>query len=116
MREFCKSNSISLVHAAPRTPTMQGLVEGGKRTFKENISNILREKKAELNGWCSVLCEAAYKKNIAINATSKEISYGAVFGIKPWKETNNSDVSTEINETNNETTSIVTRSSVQYRK
>ena len=96
---------------------MQGLVEGGNRTFKENISNILREKNAELNSWCSVLSEAAYKKNIAIHAARKEISHGAVFGIKPWKEANNSDVSTEINEINNETTSIVTRSStVQYRK
>ena len=46
------------------TPTTQGLVERGNRTFKENLSKILREKKAELNNWCS---EAAYKKNITMH-------------------------------------------------
>ena len=62
MKDFCKTNSILQVHGAPRTPTTQGLVERGNRTFKENLSNILREKKAELNSWCSVLGEAAYKE------------------------------------------------------
>ena len=116
MREFCKSNSISQVHGAPRTPTTQGLVERGNRTFKENISNILREKKAELNSWCSVLGEAAYKKNIAVHAATKEIPYVVVFGIKPWKETNNNDVSIENNEANNEATTIVTRSSSSHKR
>ena len=116
MREFCKSNSISQAHGAPRTPTTQGLVERGNRTFKENLSNILREKKAELNSWCSVLGEAAYKKNIAIHAATKEIPYVVVFGIKPWKETNNNDVSIENNEANNETTTIVTRSSSSQKR
>ena len=116
MREFCKSNSISQVHGAPRTPTTQGLVERGNRTFKENISNILREKKAELNSWCSVLGEAAYKKNIAVHAATKEIPYVVVFGIKPWKETNNNDVSIENNEANNEATTIVTRSSSSLKR
>jgi len=62
-------------------------VEQGNRTFKENINNILRAKKVELNSWCSVLGEAAYKKNIAIHAATKEIPYDVVLGIKPWKET-----------------------------
>ena len=76
MRELCKSN----FHGAPRTPTTQGLVERGNRTFKENISNILRERKAEHNSWWSVLGEAAYKKNIAIHAATKEISIRCSFG------------------------------------
>ena len=71
MKDFCKTNSITQVHGAPRTPTTQGLVERGNRTFKENLCNILREKKAELNSWCSVLGEAAYKKNITIHAATK---------------------------------------------
>ena len=58
-----------------------------------------------------MLSEAAYKKNIGVHAATKEIPYVAVFGEKPWRETNNNDVSTENNETNNETTTIVTRSS-----
>ena len=116
MLEFRKSNSISQVHGAPRTLTTQGLVERGNRTFKENISNILREKKAELNSWCSVLGEAAYKKNIAVHAATKEIPYVVVFGIKPWKETNNNDVSIENNEANNEATTIVTRSSSSHKR
>ena len=64
MKQFCHSYSIAQVHGAPRTPTTQGLVERGNRTFKENLSKILREKKAELNNWCS---EAAYKKNIIMH-------------------------------------------------
>lgn len=64
MQQFCHSYSIAQVHGAPRTPTTQGLVERGNRTFKENLSKILREKKAELNNWCS---EAAYKKNITMH-------------------------------------------------
>ena len=84
---------MSQVHGAPRTPRTQGLVERGNRNFKENISNILREKKAELNSSCSVLGETAYKKNIAIHAATKEIPCVVVFGIKPRKETNNHDVS-----------------------
>ena len=79
MREFCKSNSIAQVHGASRTPTTQGLVEQGNRTFKENISTILREKNAGLNRWCSVLGEAAYTKNIAIHAATKEISIHCSF-------------------------------------
>ena len=112
MREFCQANSIPQVHGAPRSPTTQGLVERGNCTFKENISNILREKKAELNSWCSVLGEAAYKKNISIHAATKEIPYVGVFGIKPWKETNNNDVAMA----NNEAATIVTRSSSFHKR
>ena len=107
MKDFCKTNSITQVHGALRTPTTQGLVERGNRTFKENLSNILREKKAELNSWCGVLGEAAYKKNITIHAATKQIPYVAVFGTKPWKETNNNGLSTE----NNDETTIITPSS-----
>ena len=67
------------VHGAHGTPTKQGLVEQGNHTFKEKISKIFREKKAELSSWCSVLGEAAYKKNIAIYAATKEISYTLQF-------------------------------------
>lgn len=78
MQQFCHSYSIAQVHGAPRTPTTQGLVERGNRTFKENLSKILREKKAELNNWCS---EAAYKKkhHHAHDAT-KEIPFTATLG------------------------------------
>ena len=113
MKDFCKTNSITQVHGASRTPTTQGLVERGNRTFKENLSNILREKKAELNSWCGVLGEAAYKKNITIHAATKQIPYVAVFGTKPWKETNNNGLSTEDND---ETTIVTPSSSSQKRQ
>ena len=113
MKDFCKTNSISQVHGAPRTPTTQGLVERGNRTFKENLSNILREKKAELNSWCSVLGETAYKKNITIHAATKQIPYVAVFGTKPWKEAKNNGLSTEDND---ETSTIVTPSSSSQKR
>ena len=108
MEDFCKTNSIRQVHGASRTPTTQGLVERGNRTFKENLSNILREKKAELNSWCGVLGEAAYKKNIPI-----QIPCVAVFGTKPWKETNNNGLSTQDND---ETTIVTPSSSSQKRQ
>ena len=113
MKNFCKTNSITQVHGASRTPTTQGLVERGNRTFKENLSNILREKKAELNSWCSVLGEAAYKKNITIHAATKQIPYVVVFGKKPWKETNNNGLSTEDSE---QTSTIVTPSSSSQKR
>ena len=88
MKDFCKTNSITNVHGASRTPTTQGLVE------------------LKLNSWCGVLGEAAYKKNITIHAATKQIPYVAVFGTKPWKETNNNGLSTE----DNDETTIVTPS------
>ena len=69
-----------------------------------------------LNSWCSVLGEAACKKNIAIHAATKEIPYVVLFGIKPWKETNSNDVSIENNEANNEATTIVRRSSSSHKR
>ena len=113
MNDFCETNFIQQVHGASRTPTTQGLVERGNRTFKENLSNILREKKAELNSWCGVLGEAAYKKNITIHAATKPIPYVAVFGTKPWKETNNNDLSTE---NNDETSTTFTPSSSSQKR
>ena len=95
IKDFCETNSITQVHGAPGTPTTQRLVERGNRTLKENLINILREKKAELNIWCS---EAAYKINITIHDATKQIPYVAVFGTKPWKETNNNGLSTEDND------------------
>ena len=53
-----------------------------------------------------VLGEAAYKKNITIHAATKQIPYVAVFGTKPWKETNNNGLSTEDND---ETTMVYQR-------
>lgn len=106
---FHKTSSWCII----RTPTTQGLVERGNRTFKENLSNILREKKAELNSWCGVLGEAAYKKNITIHAATKQIPYVAVFGTKPWKETNNDGLSTE---NNDETSTTVTPSSSSQKR
>lgn len=106
MQQFCHSYSIAQVHGAPRTPTTQGLVERGNRTFKENLSKILREKKAELNNWCS---EAAYKKTSPCTWCNQRNSIYCYVGIQPWKETNhNNDLSTN---GNNETSTIVTRSS-----
>ena len=63
-----------------------------------------------------MLGEAAYKKNIAIHAATKEIPCVVVFGIKPWKETNNNDVSIANNEANNEATTIITRSSSSHKR
>ena len=63
-----------------------------------------------------MLGEAAYKKNIAIHAATKEIPCVVVFGVKPRKETNNHDVSIENNGANNEATTIVTRSSSSHKR
>lgn len=86
------------------------MVERGNRIFKENLSNIFREKKVEFNSWCFVFGEVVYKKNIVIYVVIKEILYVVVFGIKSWKEINNNDVLIENNEVNNEIIIIVTRS------
>ena len=63
MSELCKVNNIKQAHGAPRTPTTQGLVERNNRTVKENMNNILKEKQQPMNKWCTILNEAAYKKN-----------------------------------------------------
>ena len=64
IKDFCQRHQIELVHGAPRTPQTQGLVERNNRTAKENLKNILKEKKVSLDTWCLFLGEAAYKKNI----------------------------------------------------
>ena len=46
MKDFCQRHQIELVHGAPRTPQTHGLVERNNRTAKENLTNILKEKKS----------------------------------------------------------------------
>ena len=67
MTELCEKNNIKQVFGAPRTPTTQGLVERNNLTVKENITNILKERDQNLNKWCKVFSEAAYKKNISLH-------------------------------------------------
>ena len=70
MIDFCNEHHIELVHGAPRTPQTQGLVERKKRTLKENLANILKEKQVSLNTSCTScnhVGEAAYKRNIIKN-------------------------------------------------
>ena len=62
MSQFCKNNGITELHGAPRKPSTQGLVERNNQTVKQNIRNILKEKKQSPSHWCQVLGEAAYKK------------------------------------------------------
>lgn len=64
MSSFCQSNNIKQVHGAPRTPTTQGLVERNNRTIKENIRNILTEKKESYNNWCTVLEKQPTRKTL----------------------------------------------------
>ena len=86
MSELCKKHKIKQVHGAPRTPSTQGLVERSNRTVKENIRNILKERKENLNKWCTVLGEAAYKKNITLHRPMNQVPYEVIFGMLPWKE------------------------------
>ena len=81
-----KKHKIKQVHGAPRTPSTQGLVERSNRTVKENIRNILKERKENLNKWCTVLGEAAYKKNITLHRPMNQVPYEVIFGMLPWKE------------------------------
>ena len=66
-------------------------MERNNRTIKENINNILKEKKQETNKWCTILNEATYKKNIAIHTAKKKIPYEAVFGMLPIREVYTAD-------------------------
>lgn len=61
-------------------------MERHNRTVKENIRNIIQENNLQQNQWCTVLGEAAYKKNIIVNEATKETPYTLVFGIPPRKE------------------------------
>ena len=45
MSQFCENNGITQLHGAPRKPSTQGLVERNNETVKQNIRNILKEKK-----------------------------------------------------------------------
>ena len=67
MSELCGKHKIKQVHGAPRMPSTQGLVERNTCTVKENILNILKERDESLGKWCTVLGEAAYKKNITLH-------------------------------------------------
>lgn len=87
MSELCGKHNIKQVHGAPRTPSTQGLVERNNRTVKENILNILKETDESLGKWCTVLGEAAYKKNITVHRAINKVPYEVVFGILPRKET-----------------------------
>jgi len=86
MADFCQMNSIKQVHGSPRTPTTQGLVERNNKTIKENMSNILKEKEEDIQKWCTILNEAAYKKNICVHSATKKSPYEIVFSMKPLKK------------------------------
>ena len=86
MTELCEKHNIKQVFGAPRTPTTQGLVERNNLTVKENITNILKERDQNLNKWCKVLSEGAYKKNISLHRAIKTVPYEVVFEMLPWKE------------------------------
>ena len=63
-------------------------MERNNRTVKENILNILKERDESLGKWCTVLGEAAYKKNITLHRAINKVPYEVVvFGILPRKET-----------------------------
>ena len=86
MSELCRKHQIKQVHGAPRTPSTQGLVERNNRTVKENILNILKERDESLGKWCTVLGEAAYKKNITLHRALNKVPYEVVFSMLPRKE------------------------------
>ena len=86
MSQFCKNNGITQLHGAPRKPSTQGLVERNNQTVKQNIRNILKEKKQSPNHWRRVLGEAANENNIVEHEATKQTPYELVFGIPRWKE------------------------------
>ena len=61
-------------------------MERNNHTVKENITNILKERKKNLNKWCTVLGEAAYKKNITLHRPINQVPYEVIFHMFPWKE------------------------------
>lgn len=87
MSELCGKHNIKQVHGAPCTPSTQGLVERNNRTVKENVLNILKERDESLGKWCTVLREAAYKKNITLHRAINKVSYEVLHGMLPRKET-----------------------------
>ena len=86
MADLCERNSIKQVHGNTRTPTTQCLVECNNKTIKENMSNILQDKGKNNQTWCTILNEAAYKKNITVHSATKKTPYEIIFSIKPNKE------------------------------
>lgn len=50
------------------------------------MNNIIKEKNEEMDKWCTILNEAAYKKNIVVHSDIGKTPYEAVFGILPRKE------------------------------
>ena len=97
MADFCERNSIKQTHGNPRTPITQGLVERNNKTIKENMSNILKEKGKNNQTWCTILNEAAYKKNITVHSATKKTPYEIVFCIKPNKEIHKQEEEKQIN-------------------
>ena len=69
-REF-KSKKHKIKKTGSSTLSTQGLVERSNHTVKENITNILKERKENLNKWCTVLGAAAYKKNLTLHRPFK---------------------------------------------
>ena len=84
--ELCRKHKMKQVHGAPQTPSTQGLVERNNHTVKENILNILKERDESLGKWCTVLGEAAYKKNIHLHRAINKVPYEVVFSMLPRKE------------------------------
>ena len=89
MSQFCteEQRHHSTSWSSQKTINSRFQVERNNQTVKQNIRNILKEKKQSPNHWCQVLGEAAYKKNIAEHETTKQTPYELVFAIPPWKET-----------------------------
>ena len=73
MLESRKEHKIKQVHGAPRSPTIQDLVEHNNRTVKEKTNGRINENNDEKANWCKILNEAAaYKKNtVEHNATGR---------------------------------------------
>ena len=58
----CTSSNVTTSRYNRSPKQTQGLVERNNRTAKENLTNILKEKRVSLDTWCLFLGEAAYKK------------------------------------------------------
>lgn len=61
------------------------------------MSNILKEKGKNNQTWCTILNEAAYKKNITVHSATKKTPYEIVFCIKPNKEIHKQEEEKQIN-------------------
>ena len=83
MSELCKKKTQNKAGSlsSSKTSSTQGLLQRSNRTVKENITNILKERKENLNKWCTVLGEAAYKKNITLQRPINQVPYEVIFGM-----------------------------------